>query len=226
MSQGRPDLFRRDFLKIFRVMIWITVPVVIIAFFARGYLARLIFSRDAGEIALIFGYLTVAIFFGTMYTFISRWFYAQKDTRTPLLISLLSIVLDIVLLNVLARPGSYNIAGLAMTQSIVSFVEIVILMSVMYYRDRKLFDREFWGACARIVSVGGFSLLTGYTILSFLPLGANDRGIITLGGKLIFICAAVLVVHVSLSSLFGLEEVRPLIDRLKRIVIKPVQIDL
>ena len=226
LSQGRPDLFRRDFLKIFRVMIWITVPVVIIAFFARGYLARLIFSRDAGEIALIFGYLTVAIFFGIMYTFISRWFYAQKDTRTPLLVSLLSIVLDIALLNLLAKPNSYNIAGLAMTQSIVSLVEIIILMSVMYYRDRKLFDREFWGACARIVSVGGFSMLAGFTVLSFLPLGAADRGIITLGGKLIFICAVVLTVHISLSSLFGLDEVRPLMDRLKRIIIKPVQIDL
>lgn len=226
LSQGRPDLFRRDFLRIFRAMIWITVPIVILAFFVRGYLARLIFSRDANEIAIIFGYLTAAIFFGTMYTFISRWFYAQKDTRTPLVISLFSIVLDIALLNVLAQPTSYNIAGLAMTQSIVAFMEVVILMSVMYYRDRKLFDREFWGACARIVSVGGFSMLAGYMMLSFFPLGANDRGIITLGGKLIFICAVVLTVHISLSSLFGLEEVRPLIDRLKRIVIKPVQIDL
>jgi putative peptidoglycan lipid II flippase len=226
LSQGRPDLFRRDFLRIFRVMIWIAVPVVIIAFFARGYLARLIFSRDANEIAVIFGYLTSAIFFGILYSFISRWFYAQKDTRTPLMISLFSIVLDIVLLNILARPGTYHIAGLALTQSIVALVEVVILMTVMYYRDRKLFDRAFWGACLRIVSVGGFSLFVGYAMLSFLPLGANDRGIITLGGKLIFIAAVVLTVHVSLSSLFGLEEVRPLIERLKRIIIKPVQIDL
>jgi hypothetical protein len=36
----------------------------------------------------------------------------------------------------------------------------------------------------------------------------------------------VLAVHVAVSALFGLEEVRPLFDRLKRIIIKPVQIDV
>lgn len=226
LSQGRPDLFRRDFLRIFRVIIWITVPIVIVAFFARGYLARLIFTNDAPQIALIFGYLTASIFFGTMYTFISRWFYAQKDTRTPLVISLFSIILDIVLLYFLARPSTYGIAGLAITQSIVAMVEVTILMTVMFIRDRRLFDRKFWGACLRIISVGGFSLFVGYIAIFFYPLGVNDRGFITLGGKLLVIATAVLITHVCLSSLFGLEEVRPVVDRLKRIIAKPVQIDL
>jgi peptidoglycan biosynthesis protein MviN/MurJ (putative lipid II flippase) len=225
LSQGRPDLFRRDFLRIFRVIIWITVPIVIVSFFARGYLARLIFTNDDQHISLIFGYLTASIFFGTMYTFISRWFYAQKDTRTPLVISIFSIILDIVLLYFLAKPSSYGIAGLAITQSIVAFTEVCILVTVMFVRDRKLFDWEFWGAVMRIVSVGGFSLIAGYIAVSFYPLGINDRGIVTLGGKLLVIAAAVIVTHVSLSSLFGLDEVRPLIERLKRIIAKPVQID-
>src|SRR6185369_13029027 len=43
LSQGRPDLFRRDFLHILRFMIWVTIPVVIVAYLARGYLARIIF---------------------------------------------------------------------------------------------------------------------------------------------------------------------------------------
>jgi putative peptidoglycan lipid II flippase len=226
LSQGRPDLFRRDFLRIFRVIIWITVPVVIISYFARGYLARLIFSRNDGNVALIFGYLTMSIFFGTLYTFISRWFYAQKDTRTPLIISVFSIVLDIVLLYFLARPSAYGIAGLAMTQSIVAMVEVCILSTVMFARDHKLFDGAFWSACMRIVSVGGFSLITGYIAVSFYPLGANDRGIVTLGGKLLVIATVVFVTHISLSSLFGLEEVQPFVDRLKRIIAKPVQIDI
>jgi putative peptidoglycan lipid II flippase len=226
ISQGRPDLFRRDFLQILRVMIWITVPIVIVAFFARGYLARLIFSRDAGEIALIFGYLVAAIFFGILYTLISRWFYAQKDTRTPLLVSVFSIILNVVLISTLARPTSYNIAGLAMTQSAVATAEVLILGTIMLWRDHKLFDREFIGACMRIVSVGGFSLIAGYVMISFYPLGLNDRGFITLGGKLLLISAAVVGTHIALSALFGLEEVQPIFDRIKRIVIKPVQVDL
>ncbi len=226
LSQGRPDLFRRDFLRILRIMIWITLPVVIIGFFARGYLARLIYAKNAPEIALIFGYLAIAIFFGTIYTLVSRWFYAQKDTKTPLFVSVFAIALNITLVSIMARPNSYGIAGLAMAQSIVIMAEVVALFVIMLIRDSRLFDREFWGGIARIVSVSGFSLMAGYIMLSFLPLGINDRGFITLGGKLLFISAVVVATHIAVSFLFGVEEVRPLLNRLKRLVVKPVQIEL
>jgi putative peptidoglycan lipid II flippase len=226
LSQGRPDLFRRDFLRILRVMIWITLPVVIVGYFARGYLARLIYAKNSPEIALIFGYLALAIFFGTIYTIISRWFYAQKDTKTPLFVSIFAIVLDIILVTILARPSAYGIAGLAIAQSIVGMAEVIVLLTIMAIRDTRLFDRDFLGGCARIVSVSGFSLMAGYIMLSFFPLGASDRGFITLGGKLLIISAVIFGTHVAVSYLFGVEEVRPLLDRIKRIIVKPVPVEM
>lgn len=224
LAQGRTDLFDRDFLRILRTMIWLALPVVIIGFFARGYLARLIFSRDASEIALIFGYLTVAIFFRTIYAIISRWFYAQKDTRTPLVVSVFTIGLNIVLAALLARPSTYGVAGLALSQSIVAMVEVIILSIIMLVRDRRLFNMRFWGGCFRIVSVSGFSLVAGYVAVSFLPLGANDQGILTLGGKLAIIVAIIAGVHIAISGLFGLEEVRPIFGRLRRFILKPLKL--
>jgi putative peptidoglycan lipid II flippase len=225
LSQGRPDLFRRDFLRIFRAMIWITIPITIVAYFARGYLARLIFTSDAPQIALIFGFMAGAIFFGTLYTFISRWFYAQKDTITPLLVSVFAIVLNITLVYFLARPTAYGIAGLAMAQSIVAAMQVITLGSVMLIRDHRLFDREFWSGCARIVSVSGFSLIAGYIMISLLPLEAADKGFFTLGGKLLLTAIVILTTHITLSSLFDLEEVQPVFSKLKRLIVKPVQID-
>ena len=226
LSQGRSDLFRRDFLRILRAMIWITLPVVIVGYFTRGYLARLIFTRADGEIALIFGYLTVAIFFGTIYTIISRWFYAQKDTKTPLLVSVFAIILNVVLVYTLAAPNSYGIVGLAMAQSIVAMCEVTVLTVIMLIRDHRLFDGYFWGGCARIVSVSGFSLIAGYIMISLYPLGLQDRGFITLGGKLLLISLVVVATHIGVSALFGLEEVRPIFGRIKHFIIKPVQIDI
>ncbi len=97
MSQGRPDLFRKEFLQILRAMIWIAAPVVVVCYFGRGYLARIIFGRQAPEIATLFGFLTVAIFFRTMYSIISRYFYAHKDTKTPLFVSIVVISFNIFL---------------------------------------------------------------------------------------------------------------------------------
>ncbi len=223
LAQGRPDLFRRDFLQILRLMVWMTLPVVVVCYFARGYFARLIFVKDSVEIAVLFGYLTLAIFFRTIYSIISRWFYAQKDTKTPLFVSVFTISLNIFLVYMWARPSAYGVVGLAMAQSIVALVEVFILMAIMLFRDRGLFDAKFWGGIWRIISVSGFSLLTGFIMISLLPLGSADRGPFALGGKLLLIAGAVAVTHISISGLFGLEEARPIFVWLKRIVFRPIK---
>ena len=226
LSQGRPDLFRRDFLMTLRAMIWISAPLAVLCFFCRGYLARLIFSRGNDEIALVFGFLTVAIFFRIIYSLISRWFYSQKDTRTPFYISIITVAANIVLAMRLGQPDVYGVAGLAIAQSITASAEVCLLFVIMIWRDHKLLDRDFWGGVIRIMSVTGFSLVAGFIMISLYPLGALDTGFLTLGSKLLMIVGVTLGVHLTLSSLFGLDEAKPVVARLKAIILKPVKINL
>lgn len=225
LAQGRTDLFRRDFLRIVRAMIWITMPVVVVCYFARGYLARLIYAQGAPVIAQIFGLLAVAIFFRTLYAIISRYFYAQKDNKTPLYVSLFAIALNIFLAYFLSRPTAYGVMGLAMAQSIVATSEVVLLGCVMLVRDHKLFDKEFWSGCARILSVTGFSILTAFIMISIFPLTLSDRGFVTLGAKLSSIAFATFTVHIVISAILGLEEAKPIIDKAKKIVLKPIRVE-
>jgi putative peptidoglycan lipid II flippase len=224
LAQHRPDLFRKDFLMILRVMIWIVTPVVIVSFFARGYLARLIFSRDSSQIAIIFGFLTVAMFFNTIYTIISRWFYAQKDTITPLIISVFTISFNIYLAYKLTRPGSYGVAGLALAQSTVAVFEVVILSVIMVMRDPKLFDKVFWSNILRTVSVSGFTVIAAYIMVGIFPLEVRDNGVIALGTKLGAIVGVTFFVHIFVSSLFGLDEPKPVLTKLRRIILRPVRL--
>lgn len=224
LSSGRPDLFRQDFLRILRLIIWITMPVVVVGFFARGYLARMIFANYAPQIAIILGFLCTAIFFRTVYTLISRWFYAQKDTRTPLFVSMSIFCLNIFLAYWLTRPGAYGVEGLAIAQSVVAAVEVFILGAIMLKRDRKLFDGQFWGGVFRIISVTGFSLVAGYITVSLLPLSGGDSGFVMFL-KLATIAGATLATHVTLSGLFGLEEARPFWVWVKRVILRPVRVD-
>jgi putative peptidoglycan lipid II flippase len=225
LSQGRVDLFRRDFLRILRTIIWITAPIVVISYFGRGYLARMIFSNNSPEIALIFGFLAGAIFFRTIYTMLSRWFYAQKDTRTPLFVSIFTISFNILLAYVLSKPGNYGVAGLALAQSIVAMTEVFILMGIMLIRDHKLLDMDFWGGCARILSVTGFDVIVGFVMISLYPLGVNDQGVLTLGTKLGLIAIVVFTVHIMVSGLFGLREVQPIFKKVHQFIFKPISVD-
>ena len=229
LAQNRIDLFRRDFLMILRVMIWIAMPVVVVSFFARGYLARMIFSRSAPLIATIFGFMCVAIFARILYAIMSRYFYAQKDTKTPLLVSLFAIGLNIFLAWRLSSPSAYGVAGLAMAQSIAAAIEIVILSGIMIYRDHRLLNREFWSGVARIISVTGFSVVATYIMVAFFPLKVTDTGFITLGFKLTLIASVTMIVHVGLSSLFGLNEAIPVVAKIRkvlRLLMRPLPIDL
>jgi putative peptidoglycan lipid II flippase len=227
LAQGRTDLFRKDFLKVLRVMIWIILPVAVITYFGRAYFARLIFKNIAPEIALILGFLVIAIIFRTVYAIISRYFYAQKDTKTPLFVSLLAIALNIYLVFTLARPidsGGYGIAGLAIAQSIVAAAEVLILTVIMIWRDPRLFNNEFWNGVARTLSVTGFTVITAYILVHVFQLEATDRGFITLGTKIFLIILPTFAVHILISAIYRLEEVQPVIAKMRQIVLKPVRI--
>jgi putative peptidoglycan lipid II flippase len=226
LSQGRPDLFRKDFLMTLRAMVWVTAPMIVVCYFCRGYLAHLIFSRGNDQIAIIFGFLTLSIFAGVMYTILSRWFYAQKDTKTPLFVSIFTIALNVVLAYTLARPGAYGVAGLAIAQSIVAATEVTILLTIMLLRDHKLLDGAFWGGIVRIISVTGFSVVAGFIMISFYPLGADDRGIFTLGSKVALIAGVTFSVHLLVSALFDLEEVRPVFSYMRKIILKPIDVQV
>jgi putative peptidoglycan lipid II flippase len=225
LAQGRPDLFKKDFLKILRGMIWIALPVTVICFFTRGYLAHLIYTENQPQISLIFGYLSLFIFFTTLYSIISRWFYAHKDTITPLIVSVFTILLDFILVYTWARQTSYGIAGLALAQSCAAMMEVIILVVIMIVRDPKLFDREFWTGVGRSVSVTGFSVMAGIIMITLLPLGINDRGFLLLGSKLSLIVGVVMSVHIGVSWLFGLDEVRPIFRILKKVILKPIRVE-
>lgn len=226
LSQGKYDLFRSDFLRILRAIIWLTMPVVVVCYFGRGFLARMIFPKNAPDIATILGFLVVAILFRTLYTIISRWFYSQKDSVTPLVVSVFAIGFNIWLAYVLSRPDAYGLVGLAIAQSIVAAVEVTILSIIMLVRDHKLFDREFWDGILRIIAITGFSGVAGYTVVALYPLGIND-GALVVTAKLFFVTLATFTVHIGLSSLFGLREVQPFFHRAKKIlklVLKPIKV--
>lgn len=225
LSQNRPDLFRRDFFRVLRLMIWIAMPVVVVSYFARGYLARLLFGDVAPEVALIFGYLSIAILFRIIYTIVSRYFYAQQDTKTPLFVSLFAIGLNIILAYTLARHSSYGIVGLALAQSITTTVEVAILFIIMFIRDRSLLVANFWLSILRIFSVTGFSVVTAFIMVSLLPLEITDRGFATLGFKFGAIASVTVVVHVAMSLLFGLQEPKPIIKKLRQIIFRPIKVE-
>jgi putative peptidoglycan lipid II flippase len=215
LNLNQMDKFRDDFSKYLRILIWMILPTTVICFFSRGYLARIILGSDSSQIASVFGFMAGAILFSTIYSLISRWFYAHKDTFTTLYVSICMILLNVFLAYWLSRPFRYDVQGLALAQSLVAALEVIILVVIMIIRDHHAFNFKFISGFLKTISVTGFTAITAYIMVSLLPLQIADNGILTLGSKFGLIAGTSLLVHFGLSVLFGLDEPIPIIRKLK-----------
>ena len=163
------------------------------------------------------GFLCVAIFFRIIYTIISRYFYAHKDTKSPLYVSILVIVLNILLAWKLSKPSVYGIEGLAIAQSIVALVEVVILVFVMALRDRNFFSKIFLKDTYKTFSATGFSALAALISIQFLPLTQSAQGL-TLFTNVSIIAFFTFFVHLVVSYLFEIEEAKIVVTKLRKLV--------
>ncbi len=218
LSQGRPDLFKQELQSVLRVIIWLALPVATIAFFTRGYLVNFIKNGGDPLMAGLLGALVVAILFRSIYHIAARSFYAQQDTKTPLYISIFAIGLNIILAIWLALTLDMGAYGLAWAQSIVAFVEVMILFFVMSRRIEGLFDRVFMSAVMRMASATGLMAVVAYVSVQLFQLGADDQSFLATFPKFATIVVVALTSYIWFSRLFKLGEVEPVLKKLRSLL--------
>jgi putative peptidoglycan lipid II flippase len=218
LSQGRPDLFKSELQSVLRVIIWLALPVATITYFARGYVVNFLVNGGDPLIAGLLGTLVVAILFRSIYYIAAKSFYAQQDTKTPLYISIFSISLNIVLAVWFTGQLNMGAYGLAWAQSIVAFVEVMVLFYVMSKRIGGLFDISFMRAVWRMASATGFMAVVSYIAVQVFQLGANDQSFLATFPKFIVIVIISLSAYVLFSRILKLPEANPVISRVKKLL--------
>jgi putative peptidoglycan lipid II flippase len=218
LGQGRPDLFKSELQSVLRVIIWLALPVTVIAFFGRGYLVNFIVNGGDTLIASILGILAIAILFRSIYHISARSFYAQQDTKTPLYISFFAIGLNIALAVWFTFGLDLGVYGLAWATAIVSAVEVAVLFTIMSRRIKGLFDIVFVHAVARMASATGFMAIATYALVSWLPLSASDQSFLASFPKFALIVTLSGLVYFAFSYWFKLSEVKPIISRVRKIL--------
>lgn len=213
LSQGRPDLFRKELQTVLRIIIWLALPTAVIAFFCRGYLVNFIVNGGDALMAGTLGILAIAILFRSVYHIASRSFYAQQDTKTPLYISFFTIGLNIVLAIVFALVFQWGVYGLAWAQAGIAAVEVVILFVIMSRRIPGLFDAAFVHAISRMVSATAIMGVVTYVSVKIFDLTITDKSFLATFPKFALIVTISLVTYVILSRLFQLREALPIIRR-------------
>lgn len=226
INQGRPDLFKKEFIILMRVIIWLALPVAIIAFLGRGYLVRLLVAEGNYVISSLLGILVIAIFFRALFHLVSRSFYAQQDTKTPLYVSVVAIAMNIFLATYFVMPWGLDMGvyGLAVAQSIVGAFEVVTLLMILNRRMKNVFNFAFFRAILLMLISAGITAMFTYVLIKVLPLRARDVGFFSLTPKFSLIVLLSISFYVGISRLLGLAEAKQVTKRVTSIVFKPVKI--
>ena len=227
LGEGNEKEFHDTFRTALRTIIWISLPVAAIAFFARGYVVSFISNignnTANGTIASILATLILAIFARSVFHIASRGFYAYQDTKTPFIVSIIAIGITIIL-SILFYLIGYNVEGLGFAQSIGAIIEIIILLYVLHRRShRQLLNKTFWKACSRMLFATFITGCVAFSMTKFFPLMITDNSLASTIPKFCLISFVSLLAYIVASYFLNLDEVHPVIDYIKKILFKNIK---
>lgn len=222
LGKGEEEEYLATFRTALRTIIWIALPVSIIAFFARGYVTSFIKNGGDPLIASVLGTLVLAIFARSVFHIASRGFYAKQDTRTPFIVSIVAVGLSTVLA-ILFTIWGFGPEGLGYAQSIGAVLEIVILLVILQRKSqRKLFNKSFWKACFRMLIATAVAGAVAYSMTKFLPLRSSDQSLLSILPKFLVISLASIAAYIIAGYFLNLPEVQPIIKKIKKILFRNV----
>lgn len=215
LAQNRVDLFCKEFAQVLRAIIWLALPVSVVTFFARGYLIHFIVNGGDPAIARVLGAFALAILFRSIYHMAARGFYARKDTKTPLYVSIFAIGLNIALAIWFTFGWRLGASGLALAQVIVSGLEVAILLSLMAVQVPGSLTRHTAHAVGRMLIAAAITAVVAYTATALFPLTADDKSFFTSIPKFGIIAGVSLSAYLVLSKMLRLPEADPVIAKLR-----------
>lgn len=217
------EKFTDTFKQSLSTIVWISLPVAIIAFFIRGYVVNFIKNGGDPKIASVLGSFVVAIFFQSVFHIASRGFYARQNTKIPLILSVVSFAVQLVFALIFSASG-FGPEGLAYALSISALVEVSLLLIILNKQMKgKIFDKTMISSLTRILIASAIAGMASYATTKIMPLRAADNSFLSTFPKFCVICAVSLLVYIGACVALKIEEVRPVINKVRQVLFKNVK---
>jgi putative peptidoglycan lipid II flippase len=164
--------------------------------------------------------MIVAIFTQSLYHIVARGYYAKQNTRTPLIISIVAFIVQVIAAIGLSWLG-FGPEGLAHAVSISALFEVAVLLW-FENRDmnRKLLTKDFWYAMLKMTFASVVTGLVSYAMTKLLPLRSTDNSFLETFPKFCIITLVSALVYVFTCLVLRVEEVKPVIAKIKQVLFK------
>ena len=212
-NSGTKDELINSFVRTARLILFLAIPSAVFAIVARGYIVRLLFGFGDAATANTLGWFAGTIIFTSLFQLVTRVYYAMQDTKTPFVVSIVSIALNIVFSLIFAQR--YGVIGLAMAASLVAAAETIALLAILKRRQGGFGEKRLIaGALPMTVAAGAMAAVSYFLIKRVMPLYSTDKGFPTVGPKFAVILVGAVITYLAICLLLRVSEVRQLSRRL------------
>ena len=108
--------------------------------------------------------------------------------------------------------------GLAWAQSIVSVVEIAILLTILHVRTPGIFNRKTLRSIITMMIASAIMGVVTYFVVQMLQLQSRDMNFMAVFPKFTVIVVVSFAVYIALSKVFKLEEADPIVAKLRQLL--------
>jgi putative peptidoglycan lipid II flippase len=217
---GKTDEMRNSISSAIRSILLLSIPASIGLIVLRFPIIRFLYegggaftTQDTRLVAWALLWYAAGLVGHSVLEIVVRAFYAQHDTKTPVLIGAgamaLNIGLSILLAWLFNQIGWMPHGGLALANSIATALEISILLWLMRYRLNGIGGGKIWSSLWRSLIA---AVVMGGLLLWFLNLGQGFTPLVQLVGGLVI----GVVIYGGLAYLLKIDELTLVVVLLKR----------
>ncbi len=223
-AENDRDGFVRHFSETFRRILFLIIPVSVGILLLRAQFVRIILGAGAFDwtdtilTAQTLGFFSLSLFAQSLAPMLTRSFYAFQNTKTPVIISLISMAMNIGLGIWLSQR--WGIYGLALAFSISSVVNTLLLLIALRVVVGDLDERRILRSTIKIIAatiiMGAIVQLMKY----FIATGVNMQTFLGVALQTSIAFVAGVIAYIIIAYLLHCEEIgalRQWLDKAKQL---------
>ncbi|HAF61048.1 MAG TPA: murein biosynthesis integral membrane protein MurJ [Anaerolineaceae bacterium] len=219
VAAGKLDEMRSSFTSTLRMILFLAIPATVGLVLMRSDIVRVLYER--GEftaqsttlVAWALLWYALGLVGHCIVEITSRAFYAQHDTKTPVLVGVgamsLNLILSILFSRLFTSIGWLPHGGLALANTTATLLEAFVLLLFMNKRMHGLDNRN--------LKTGVIKAIVASAVMAVVVLlGISTTWGVSYGLQVVLTIVIAAVVYTSIMYLLKVEEIRSLIRALKR----------
>ncbi|HUW21275.1 MAG TPA: murein biosynthesis integral membrane protein MurJ [Candidatus Bathyarchaeia archaeon] len=183
----QPQEFKTTFVSSFNQILYLTFPCAVFLAVLRIPAVRLFFGAPRFDwpatiqTSFALSAFCLGIVPQSLVLLLNRTFYALHDTLTPMVVSILSLLLNAFLGLVLVLVYKFPVWGLAFSSSLASIFQMAVLLFFIHKKRISFSKKEFLLPFLKIASASFLSGGIMYIVLRILDRSAWDKSLSFLG---------------------------------------------